>query len=467
MTLFDHPLTTKLREIEVATRPIDPETEAALARRWDSLPASAQVPGQLIGRKFTGCEATHGVFPQCDFSCKPCYHSVDANKVRIDGPHTLAEVRSQMAFLRRERGYGAYAQLIGGEVSLLAPADHAAAISIMRDHGRIPMSFTHGDFDYEYLRALAVDEHDEPRFPHLSFACHMDTTMMGRRGLRKPASEAELHDYRGRFCAMFDRLHREYGISSYLAHNMTVTPGNVDEVADVIRSCHDQGWRMFSFQPAAYIGNEGRWREGYRDLTSDLVWDEIERGAGTRLPWEAAQVGDTRCNRVTWGAYLGDRYTPLLDDTDPADRRLVETWFDAFPGNFILRAKSLSALRYVRSIARRPGVIPELAAWAGRFGERAGGRLQPWWRLKPVTFVMHRFIDAADTAAAWQHINHGTTSDDPRIIEAEERLRACAYSMGHPESGELVPACVQHGILDPEENRALAQLLPLPTRRDR
>ncbi|MDH3679863.1 MAG: radical SAM domain-containing protein [Acidimicrobiia bacterium] len=457
----------RLRDIEEATRPVDPETEAALARRWASLPASAKVPGQLIGRKFTGCEATHGVFPQCDFACKPCYHSADANKVRIDGPHTLSEVRRQMAFLRRERGFGAYAQLIGGEVSLLSPTDHAAAIGIMRDHGRIPMSFTHGDFDYDYLRALAVDQHDRPRFPHLSFACHIDTTMLGRTGATKPTSEAQLHDHRRRFCELFDRLRAEYGISSYLAHNMTVTPNNLDQIADVIQSCHGQGWRMFSFQPAAYIGNENRWRDGYRELTSDLVWDEIQRGAGTRLPWAAAQVGDTRCNRVTWGAYLRDRYTPLLDDDDDADRRMVETWFDAFPGNFILRSKALSTLRYGRSIARRPGVVGELAAWAGRFGDRAGGRRQPWWRLKPVTFVMHRFIDAADTAAAWDHIQAGTTATEPRIVEAQERLEACAYSMGHPETGQLVPACVQHGVLDPEENRRLAELLPLPTRRDR
>ena len=455
----------QLRNIEQATRPIDPETEEALLRRWDTLPEIAQVPGQLIGRKFTGCEATHGVFPQCDFACKPCYHSADANKVRIDGPHTLSEIRDQMRYLRQERGHGAYAQLIGGEVSLLEPEDHAGAISIMRDHGRIPMSFTHGDFDYDYLRAVAVDDAGEPRFPHLSFACHIDVTMVGRSGIKKPTSEAQLHDYRARFCAMFDRLRDEYGITSYLAHNMTVTPDNLDEVADVVRSCHGQGWRMFSFQPAAYIGNEGRWRDGYRELTSDVVWGEVERGAGTRLPYEAVQVGDTRCNRVTWGAYLHDRYIPLLDDADPADHRMVATWFEAFPGNFILRSKSLSTVRYLRSVARHPAVVPELVKWLGRFAERGGGKAQAWWKIEPTTFVMHQFIDAADTAAAWEHIQAGTRATEDRIVEAQERLEACAYSMGHPETDQLVPACVQHGVLDPEENRQLAQLLPLPTRR--
>jgi len=31
---------------------------------------------------------------------QPCYHSRDANQVRVDGPHTLAEVRAQMRLLR-------------------------------------------------------------------------------------------------------------------------------------------------------------------------------------------------------------------------------------------------------------------------------------------------------------------------------------------------------------------------------
>ncbi len=33
--------------------------------------------------------------------------------------------------------------------------------------------------------------------------------------------------------------------------------------------------------------------------------------------------------------------------------------------------------------------------------------------------------------------------------------------MAHPETGELVPACVQHSVLDPGENAALRRLLPL------
>jgi hypothetical protein len=69
-------------------------------------------------------------------------------------------------FRRATRGTGQHAQLIGGEVSLLAPEDHARALEIMREHGRKPISMTHGDFDYEHLRRLAVASEERRRLPH-------------------------------------------------------------------------------------------------------------------------------------------------------------------------------------------------------------------------------------------------------------------------------------------------------------
>ena len=126
--------------------------------------------------------------------------------------------------------------------------------------------------------------------------------MFGRRGIRRAHSEAELNPYRARFAAHFQRLEREHGVTHYLAHNMTVTPRNLDQVAGVIRDCRDMGFRMFSFQPAAFIGNESRWKEDYRAFSTDRVWEEIERGAGARLHFRALQIGDERCNRTAYGA---------------------------------------------------------------------------------------------------------------------------------------------------------------------
>ncbi|MBA3420690.1 MAG: radical SAM protein, partial [Thermoleophilaceae bacterium] len=280
----------RLAALEQATRPAHPELEAALARRWDELPEGVKTPAQALGRRTAGCEGTHGVFPRCDFACTPCYHGREANRIRTDGAHTVAEVDRQMAYLRAQRGPGQNAQLIGGEVTLLSPDDHAEALLAMRRHGRKPMSMSHGDFDYGYLERLALWPDGTPRFRHLSFAGHFDSAMFGRRGLPRASSEAELNPYRRRFCAMFERLEREHGISSYLAHNMTVTPRNVGEVAGVIRDCHAMGFRMFSFQPAAAVGNPNRWKDDYDAVSSEQVWAEIESGAGARLPFGVAQI---------------------------------------------------------------------------------------------------------------------------------------------------------------------------------
>ena len=452
-----------LRRAERLTRPVDPETRAAYARRWAELPARSRTAAQTIGRHAVGCEGTHGVFPRCNFSCTPCYHSRQANRVRTDGAHTLEQVGDQMRLLRRLRGPHGHAQLIGGEVSLLDPHDHAEALLVMRRAGREPMSMTHGDFDYGYLRRLALDADGRPRFARLSFAAHFDTTMFGRSGIRRAEREADLDPYRRAFCDLFARLRAEHGIGSYLAHNMTVTPDNVDQIPEVIASGRSMGFDMFSFQPAALIGDERRWKADYRSLDPDAVWSRIEEGAGARLPHRALQVGDDRCNRTAWGFYVAGRWHGLLDERDPRDLAARDAFFAHLGGVHFNAPPRLLALRLGRVVLAHPTVVPRALGWAVRTVRRVGARRLLRHRVVPVTFVMHRFMHADDVAPAWELLERGESSDDPRIIETQERLAACSYAMAHPESGRLVPACVQHSVLDPGENTALSQLLPLPT----
>lgn len=465
--MVERGVATWLRRWEHRTRPVDAASADAASARWRELPDHVKTPGQLIGRRSTGCEGTHGVFPACDFACKPCYHSKDANRVRIDGAHTLDQVTAQMQFLAAQRGPSAFAQLIGGEVSLLDADDHAAALEIMRTHGRHPMSMTHGDFDEQYLRRVVLRPDGKRRFRSVSFAAHIDSTMFGRRGAPKPESEAALTEHRRRFCEMFDRLRREHGVRSYLAHNMTVTPDNLDQVADVIDTSKHDGWRMFSFQPAAYVGSEARWREGFRAMTDDDVWERIELGVGRQLPYRVLQFGDLRCNRTSWGAFVGDRYVPLLEEHDPVDLAARDAYLEHLPGNYLSESNPIvKVLRIARLLARHPKLLIVAGRWATGFVRRAGG-LRALLRhgAHPVTFVMHSFMDAAVVAPAWELLQRGERATDPAVVAAQERLQACTYAMAHPETGRIVPACVQHSVLDPVENQLLAQLLPLPTRR--
>jgi len=454
---------TRIRGAARALRPVDPEFAAALARRWAGLPETARTTGQVLGRHAVGCEGTRGVFPKCNLACTPCYHSRDANRVRVDGPHTLAEVQAQMALLRRVRGPRAHAQLIGGEVTLLDPDDHAAALQIMRSHGREPMSMSHGDVDYGYLERLVLGPDGRRRLRRVSFAAHFDSLMFGRRGIPRPPDEASLNPYRDNFAQMFARLRREHKVGYFLAHTMTVTPANLGQVAAVVRECRHMGYGMFSFQPAAFVGDDRRWHEDYRDISGDHVWEQIERGVGARLDYHVFEHGDVRCNRAAYGFWCGDRWYPWLDGGDPRDLAVRDAFFRYLgPVSFTGTPAPLLAARLALITAAHPRIIAIAAGWLARTIRRAGPRRLLSHRVRPVSYVMHQFMDAADVAPAWDLMKCGETSDDPRIRAAQERLAACHYAMAHPENGTLVPACVQHSVLDPGENRALRALLPVP-----
>ncbi len=454
-----------VRAAERQTRPVDPDFTAALAERWAELPAIVRTPGQVLGRHGVGCEGTHGIFPRCNLACTPCYHSRDANQVRVDGPHTLAGVTAQMGLLRRRRGPRAHAQLIGGEVSLLDPDDHAEALTIMRAHGREPMSFTHGDIDDDYLDALVLGPDGRPRLRRVSFAAHFDMFMYGRRGLVRPPDEASLDPYRQRFVEQLRRLRREHGVRTFAAHNMTVTPANLDQVAGVVRSAGRMGFGMLSFQPAAFVGDDRRWHGDYRNTTGDDVWAQIEAGAGTRIDYRVLEHGDVRCNRTAYGAFIGERWHPLLDGDDPRDLQVRDRFFAHLGATpFTGTPPGQLAAQLLRACLRHPTIVSGSLGWLVRAVRRVGVGTLLHHRVRPVTLVMHQFMDAADVAPAWELMQQGVVADDPHLRSVQERLQACHYAMAHPEDGTLVPACAQHSVLDPGENAALRTLLPLVER---
>jgi hypothetical protein len=357
--------------------------------------------------------------------------------------------------------------LIGGEVSLLPAADHAAALLAMRANGREPMSMTHGDFDYEYLLGVVLDERGKPRFGKVSFAAHFDSLMRGRRGAVRPRTEAELNPFRERFARMFVDLKRDHGVSSYLAHNMTVTPSNVGQVSAVTRDVLEMPYDMMSFQPAAFIGDDRRWKENFDDVTVDAVWERIEAGAGQKLPWQATQFGDPRCNRTTVGLRAGGVFAPLLDPDEPKDIAARDRFLDHFGGMiFGDLPVPILVVKVVRALAAHPADIPPLIGLLIRVLRRAGGvrgilRAARTGKLGFKTFVVHSFMDASDVGPAWELMQRGVVGTDAKTIETQERLGSCMYAMSHPGEDRLVPACVQHSVLDPIENVGLRTLLPI------
>ena len=389
-----------------------------------------------------------------------------------------------MKTLQKLRGQVGHCQLIGGEVSLLEADDHARALEVMRFYGRIPMSFTHGDFGYEYLERLCTEDgkgrgrrkRRRKRFDRVDFAVHFDRFMVGRTGIKRPTSEKELMGYRKRFVEMFERLRREYGVKYYLAHNMTVQPGNLDEVSEVVKMAKGYGWRMMSFQPAAYQGDERRWASDYSRIAKDdgeVVWKQIEKGAGCRLPYRLFQMGDFRCNRTCVGALIGPKddsdcaFVPFFDDRSKVDERVRDAIM-THVGNIVLKPRIL-AIKIARVLITRPWLIFLGLAWCMSFAARAGGLLRILrYRIRIITFVMHRFMDATNVKKAWKLMDEGVSTDDlrveqasPQVKETMERLAACSYGMAQVGERRIVPACVQHSVYDEKENLELMKELKL------
>lgn len=175
------------------------------------------------------------------------------------------------------------------------------------------------------------------------------------------------------------------------------------------------------------------------------------------------QFGDPRCNRTSFGFMVGTRWHPFIDDTNPIDIAARDAFLTHLGGITLGGVPNwVRAGRLIRGIAARPQLLSigskylvSLLRRVGGIGELSRGR------VRPMTFVMHTFMDAADVTPAWQLLQEGTLSDDPRIRTTQERLQACVYTMAHPESGSLVPACAQHSVLDAQENAHLRQLLPI------
>ncbi|MES1211288.1 MAG: hypothetical protein ABUL63_03030, partial [Acidobacteriota bacterium] len=61
--------------------PVTAEKRRLLRERWEGLEPAVRLPGQGLGQKATGCGATIGIQPRCDFACTGCYLGSEANRI--------------------------------------------------------------------------------------------------------------------------------------------------------------------------------------------------------------------------------------------------------------------------------------------------------------------------------------------------------------------------------------------------
>lgn len=417
--------------------PVPAEKKRLLAQRWAELPPHLHEAGQGFGRQATGCGATIGIMPRCDFDCQGCYLGQDANAM---ARQPLPEALRQVDALREFLGPKGNLQVTDGEVTLLPEDDLLAILRHAREVGLIPMLMTHGD-TFRREPALLPRLVAEGGLSEVSI--HVDSLQRGRRGRHGEArSERELMELRDELADLVRAVRRETGCPLRAATTMTVSRDNLPEVADVVRwtFANRDAFGLISFQPLAQVG---RTREDQTGIDPGTLWAAIGEAlapfgfdGGRRTP---LQLGHPDCTRMEpLLVYEADGQDPrVLQIVRPGredDAALVEGFFERDLGgvNFRDDAPLERIARGTGLFLRAPGWFlgpvrrwaAERAAEAGTSLPRLAGRaLAGRARLGSFLVVSHHFMDATELATA----------------RGRERLSACVFRV--PIDGEMVPMC--------------------------
>jgi MoaA/NifB/PqqE/SkfB family radical SAM enzyme len=422
------------RALSLLLDPVTGEKRSLLRERWSSLPDSVRIPGQGLGRKATGCGATIGVKPKCDFACTGCYLGAEANRI----PELpLERVLQQLDELRAWLGPKSNVQLTDGEVTLRPIEELAAILRHCRSIGIIPMLMTHGDTFRR--RPGMLERLVEEGLTEVSI--HVDTTQRGRDGYRAPASEGELMPLRDEFAEMVREVRRRTGRRLRAATTLTISSDNLAGVADVTRWLirNRDAFGLVSFQPLAQVG---RTRSHLRGVTADELWAEVGKATAdfgaTLASTGPMHFGHTECTRfVPLIAVERDGETRLLqfirDEKEDID--VMEEYFETGLAGAAFRDDSP-----LEMIARGAGMIAREPRWMF-------GRALPWVDRRLHDEIGTGFLRLFVSALARRTRVDGVTLTSHHFMSpaelstevGKERLAACVFRL--PIDGEMVPMC--------------------------
>ncbi|HYH47431.1 MAG TPA: radical SAM protein, partial [Thermoanaerobaculia bacterium] len=238
------------RARELVRDPATGEKRRILAERWAGLDPALRTPSQILGRKVTGCGATVGIQPRCDFSCTGCYLGAEANHVP---PLPTAAILAQLDQMRAWLGPKSNVQISDGEATLRPTEELIEVLRHARAIGVIPMLMTHGD---SFRRRPGLLERLMVEGGLTEVGIHIDITQRGRLGYKVPRSEAELTPLREEFAAIVRTARRSTGRPLRCATTVTVTADNLAGVAGIVRWCvrNRDVFGLISFQPLAQVG---------------------------------------------------------------------------------------------------------------------------------------------------------------------------------------------------------------------
>ncbi|HEX2641978.1 MAG TPA: radical SAM protein [Thermoanaerobaculia bacterium] len=415
--------------------PATPEKRRLLAERWEGLDPALRLPGQGLGQKATGCGATVGVQPRCDFACTGCYLGQEANRIPALG---LPEVLAQIDELRRYLGPKSNVQITDGEVTLRPVEELVEILRHARSIGAIPMVMTHGD-QLRLRPGLLERLMEEGGLTEVSI--HVDITQRGRVGWKAPKSELELMPLREELADLVRTARQRTGLPLRAATTLTITRQNLPQVADVVRWTvrHRDAFSLISFQPLAQVG---RTRKSLEGVTADELWEEIGRAtAGFGLVLESTgplHFGHTDCTRFVPLLAVerrGEtRLLQLIRDR-PEDVAIMEELFASGLGGMAFRddRPAEKVARGLGALGHAPGFfLNRVRRWAGRRLREEIGVSLPGLLVEAVrgqaragglTLTSHHFMSPAELDTE----------------TGRERLAACVFRL--PVDGEMVPMC--------------------------
>jgi molybdenum cofactor biosynthesis enzyme MoaA len=424
--------------LEYLRNPATDEKKAILYQRWEALDPALKLPGQGLGQKATGCGATIGIQPRCDFACTGCYLGVEAN--HVPALPTSAILR-QLDTLRAWLGPKSNVQITDGEVTLRPVEELTEILRYARSIGIVPMVMTHGD-SFRRRPGLLEQLMEEGGLTEVSI--HVDITQRGREGYGVPKSEGELMDLRGELADIVRTARRTTGRRLRAATTLTISRQNLDQVADVVRWLIENrdAFSLISFQPLAQVG---RTRRGLEGVTADELWTEISRATsdfGLDLPDRGAEpmhFGHPACTRFVPVLALEKPGEPprlyQFIRNQPDDVAVMQEFFTRGLGGVAFRDDlPIEALaRAVGLFRAAPGwFLGPVRRWAGsRLAGEAGttlGRLfadalRGRVRVDGLTLTSHHFMSPAEL----------------HTEEGRQRLDACVFRL--PYKGDMVPMC--------------------------
>jgi hypothetical protein len=424
------------RAVELFRDPATAEKRELLAERWAGLDPALRLPGQGLGQKATGCGATIGIQPRCDFACTGCYLGREANQVAA---MSTAAVLRQLDELRRWLGPKSNVQITDGEVTLRPVEELTEILRYARSIGIIPMMMTHGD---NLRRRPGLLERLMTEGGLTEVSIHVDITQRGRDGYKAPKSELELMPLRDEFAARVRAARRATGRPLRAAMTLTVTQDNLPQIADVVRWLvrNRDAFSLVSFQPLAQVG---RTRKSQRGVTATDLWREVGLAtADFGLPLDGTgpmHLGHTECTR----------FVPLVALARPGEEpRLFQGIRDepedvAVMAEFFARGLGGVAFRdddALEKVARFLGMVRTAPAWMLGRARRwidARSRREAGMPLARLLFDAFRGRLRIDGLTLTSH--HFMSPEELRTPVGQDRLAACVFRL--PYQGEMIPMC--------------------------